>query len=321
MTFIDAAPGVGLLRCAMVNVAAIGESSRWVLLDAGLPGYAGTIRRAADARFGAGARPAAIVLTHGHFDHVGSLRELLGTWDVPVFAHRLELPYLTGRSSYPPPDPLVGRGTMSLVSRLYPRGPIDITGRVEVLPSDRSVPDLPEWKWIHTPGHTPGHVSLFRESDRCLLSGDAIVTTKQESLNAVLTQRRELHGPPAYFTQDWASARDSVRELAALAPAVLIAGHGQPMNGEAMCSALYTLAEHFDAQERPRYGRYASQAAVADDAGTVILPPDPLPRLLAGAGVAAVTLGVVGIAAVARKRARERKWDSHPSVHERPTEG
>ena len=287
----------------MVNVAAIGESSRWVLLDTGLPRYAGVIRRAAEARFGSGARPAAIVLTHGHFDHVGSLQDLLGIWDVPVFAHRLELPYVTGRSSYPPPDPLVGRGTMSLVSRLYPRGPVDITGRVDALPSDGTVPDLPEWRWVHTPGHTPGHVSLFRERDRCLLSGDAIVTTKQESLNAVLTQRVELHGPPAYFTQDWASARDSVRELAALAPDVLVAGHGQPMAGESLRSALSTLAEHFDARERPHYGRYVHQAAVADDTGTVILPPDPLPRLLAGAGAAAAAVGVVWIAAVARRRA------------------
>jgi len=304
VTFIDAAPGVGFLRCAMVNVAAIGESSRWVLLDAGLPGYADTIRRAAEARFGVGARPAAIVLTHGHFDHVGSLQDLLATWDVPVFAHRLELPYLTGRSSYPPPDPLVGRGAMSLFSRLYPRGPIDISGHVEMLPSDGSIPDLSGWRWVHTPGHTAGHVSLFRESDRCLLSGDAVVTTKQESLNAVLTQRRELHGPPAYFTQDWVSARDSVRQLAALAPDVLVAGHGQPMNGDVMRSALYTLAEHFDARERPHYGRYALQAAVADDTGTVILPPDPLPRLLAGAGAVAAAVGVVWIAASARRRAR-----------------
>ena len=303
MTFTDGAAGVGFLRCAIVNVAAIGESSRWVLLDTGLPGYADTIRRAAESRFGAGARPAAIVLTHGHFDHVGSLQELLRTWDVPVFAHLLELPYLTGRSSYPPPDPLVGRGTMSLLSRLYPRAPIDITGRVDVLPSDGSVPDMLGWRWIHTPGHTPGHVSLFRDDDRCLLSGDAVVTTKQESVNAVLTQRLEMHGPPAYFTQDWNSARDSVRQLAALAPETLLAGHGQPMRGELMRQRLYGLGEHFDRRERPRYGRYSVQAAVADDTGTVILPPDPLPKVLAGAGAAAAALGVVWLATAARRRA------------------
>ena len=304
MTFTDVARDVAYMRCALVNVAVLGDSSRWVLVDTGIPGYADSIRRAAEMRFGSGTRPAAIVLTHGHFDHAGSLLELLETWDVPVFAHRLELPYLTGRSSYPPPDPLVGRGSMSLLSRLYPRGPIDISGRIEMLPSDGAVPDLAGWQWIHTPGHTPGHASLFRDADRCLVSGDALTTTKQESFNAVLTQRCEMHGPPAYFTQDWISARESVQRLAALAPATLLAGHGRPMQGEEMRGRLYALAAHFDDQERPRYGRYAAQAAVADDSGTVILPPDPLPRLLVGAGAAAAAIGVIWIAAAARRRAR-----------------
>src|SRR5436190_22099396 len=67
------------------------------------------------------APPRAILLTHGHFDHVGSLGALLRRWpDTPVYAHRLELPYLTGHSSYPPPDPTVGGGFMALASPLFP---------------------------------------------------------------------------------------------------------------------------------------------------------------------------------------------------------
>src|SRR4051812_29789160 len=67
-------------------------------------------------------------------------------------------------------------------------------------PADGSVPALPSWRAIHTPGHAPGHVSLFRESDRLLLAGDAFVTTKQESAVAALLKPRVIHGPPAYFT-------------------------------------------------------------------------------------------------------------------------
>ena len=59
------------------------------------------------------------------------------------------------------------------------------------------------WRWIFTPGHSPGHISLFRDSDRTLIVGDAFVTTKQESLMSVMTQRMEMHGPPMYFTPDW----------------------------------------------------------------------------------------------------------------------
>lgn len=292
-SFVEVAPGVAFMRCGMVNVAVLGDRSRWILMDAGLPGYAGTIRDAANERFGGGARPEAIVLSHGHFDHVGSLKALLETWDVPVYAHRLEMPYLTGRSPYPPPDPLVGRGAMALLSRLYSRAPIDLGSGVRELPPDHTVPSAPEWQWLHTPGHTPGHVSLFREADRTLLSADAVVTTKQESMLAVLAQRCELHGPPAYFTSDWDGARESVQRLASLEPAMLLAGHGQPWAGEGMRARLHELADHFDAWERPRLGRYGKQAAVADETGVVMLPPDPLPGVIAGATAAIAAAGLV----------------------------
>ena len=62
-----------------------------VLVDAGLRGFARTITEAAAEFTGSPAPPAAIVLTHGHFDHIGSLDALLEQWgSVPVFAHRLE---------------------------------------------------------------------------------------------------------------------------------------------------------------------------------------------------------------------------------------
>jgi len=300
--FSEVGREVAYMRCGIVNVAAIGNRARWILVDAGLRGYGRAIRAAADARFGDGSRPAAIILTHGHFDHVGSLEYLLDAWDVPVYAHPLEMPYLTGRSSYPPPDPLVGGGAMALLSRAYPRGPIDITGRVRDLPADGAVPDVVGWRWIHTPGHTPGHVALFREMDRTLVSADALITTKQESMTAVMLQRREIHGPPAYFTPDWDRARESVRALAALAPDLLVPGHGQPWRGEVMRDAVYVLAEHFDRAERPRFGRYATQPAIADSGGIVMLPPDPLPAVLAGVGAIAATAGIAWAATAARKR-------------------
>lgn len=85
---------------------------------------------------------------------------------------------------------------MASLSWAYPRGPIDLGDRVRALPGDGRVPGLPEWRWMHTPGHAPGHVSFFREADRTLIAGDAFITTKQESALAVLAQRPEVHGPP-----------------------------------------------------------------------------------------------------------------------------
>lgn len=287
------------LRIAIVNVYFIGaaDGDGWILVDAGLHGSAGRIVRSAERLYGAGARPRAIVLTHGHFDHVGALGSLLEHWgDVPLFAHEMELPYLTGRSAYPPPDPTVGGGAMAGMSRLYPSGPFDFTGRVQMLPADGAVPAAPGWRWFETPGHSPGHVSLFRSRDRVLIAGDAVVTTKQESMLAALTQRPEMHGPPMYFTPDWENARDSLSRCALLEPEVLATGHGRPMRGAPMRAELQRLADDFEELAMPAHGRYVPEPAIADETGVRHVPPpvaDPVPKLLMTAGAAVM----VGLAA------------------------
>ena len=137
-------------RLVMVNVVFVGTPDAgdrgWVLVDAGIPGAKGLIKGAAEARFGAGARPAAIVLTHGHFDHVGVLEDLAEEWDVPVFAHAAEQPYLDGSAAYPPADPTVGGGALALLSPLYPTKPVDVASRLVILPADGTVPPLPGWR-------------------------------------------------------------------------------------------------------------------------------------------------------------------------------
>ena len=296
----EIADGILFLRTLMVNVYVVRTPASWFLVDAGLGGYAPAIRKAAEDFIGSPVPPAAIVLTHGHFDHVGSLQALLDEWPVPVLAHRLEAPYLTGQSAYPPPDPLVGRGAMSLVSRLYPRGPVDVSRHLRLLSEGDRVPELDGWRWVHTPGHAPGHISLFRDHDRTLLAGDAVTTVKQESMLAVATQRPEVHGPPAYFTADWRSAGESVGHLAALQPDLLATGHGNPLEGPAMRTALRNMAARFDVEEVPSIGRYARQPAVTDERGIVSLPPDPLPRLAAGVALAA---GLTCAVALQRRRA------------------
>ncbi|CAA9307038.1 MAG: Probable metallo-hydrolase YflN [uncultured Gemmatimonadaceae bacterium] len=302
------AADLAYLRTAIVNVFFYGPPDAgdrgWVLIDAGIPGAASRIVDAAAARFGWGARPSAIILTHGHFDHVGALKELARKWEAPVYAHPLELPYLTGRSAYPPPDPTVGGGAMARMAALYPRGPIYVGPRLEELPADESVPGMDGWRWVHTPGHTAGHVSLFRESDRALIAGDAVVTTKQESMLSVLAQRPEVHGPPMYFTQDWGAAGASAAALAALEPQLLATGHGPPMRGAESLAALHDLAANFRERAVPRRGRYVDGGpAVADETGVVSVPPevdDALPRILLGVGVAAVA-GVVLRRVLARR--------------------
>jgi glyoxylase-like metal-dependent hydrolase (beta-lactamase superfamily II) len=256
-------------RLAMVNVVFYGlpkcGDRKWVLIDAGLTGLTGLIESAAEERFGAGARPSAILLTHGHSDHVGGLEKLAAQWDVPIFAHPLEVPYLNGTASYPPADAWVGGGIMPFISKLFPLGPIDVSRRLHALPADVRVPHMPGWRWLHTPGHAAGHISLWRESDRALIVGDAFITTNMESAYSVATQEEELHGPPQFLTHDWEAARQSVQALAALDPEVVITGHGRAMRGPKMRAALRKLASHFDQIAVPRDGHYVSHPARAED--------------------------------------------------------
>ena len=306
--FSAVVPGLSALRDVFVNLYfAFPEdqpAGPWVLIDAGLPGSAGKIRGHAEGLFGA-TPPAAILLTHGHFDHVGALHGLLDAWpDVPVYAHPLELPYLTGRSAYPSPDPTVGGGLMAYLSFAYPKKPYDFGDRVHPLPADGTVPGLPGWRWVSTPGHTFGHVSFFRERDHVLVAGDAITTVVAESGTATLTQRQEVHGPPAYFTPDWAAARASVEWLARMAPEVAATGHGIPMHGEALRSQLAALATRFDALARPKVGRYAQQPATADADGVRSVPPPLVRPWVKGLAAAGLAAAFVALAARRRKGGR-----------------
>jgi glyoxylase-like metal-dependent hydrolase (beta-lactamase superfamily II) len=266
----EIAADVAYQRIAIVNVAYVGRAGAadgsWVLIDTGLPGMTHLIKNAAEARFGKNSRPAAIIMTHAHSDHAGSVEALANEWQVPVFAHMLEHPYLNGTAAYPPPDKSVGGGLMPVLSGLFPRGPFNVGFYLKPLPAD-SVPFMPGWRWVHTPGHSPGHISLWREADRLLIVGDAFITTNQESVYAAMVQKPELHGPPMYYTQDWVASEASVKTLESLRPETVVTGHGRAMHGDQMRQALKLLATDFRQIAVPDHGKYVEHPTTAE-AGT-----------------------------------------------------
>lgn len=269
------APGVWGRKEVFVNFFIIQDltDEGWVLIDAGLKWSSLNIKELAEYLFEKESLPKAIVLTHGHFDHVGSVAKLAEEWNIPVYAHHLEIPYLTGQSNYPPPDPTVGGGLLSTLAFLYPNSPINIWKHLKVLPSNGTIPDLSEWKYIHTPGHTPGHISLYRQSDGVLIAGDAFVTTKQESATSVMLQTKTISGPPKYFTCDWDAAKKSVEELVSLQPKTAATGHGRPMRGKELKEALKRLLEDFDKNSIPTSGRYVPNPAITNANGVMYVPP------------------------------------------------
>ena len=276
------------------NVYLIRFGPSWTLVDAGWSGNdERTIAAAAESVFGSGTRPASMVLTHLHPDHSGATGRLAERWGQVAYVHPDELPLAAGyRPEYAIP---LDRWLMPLIRKL-PRSMqaniaagADLTAAVQAFDPQVGIPGLSDWEAIHSPGHTPGHLSLYRRSDGVLITGDAVVTVDLNSLVGVLTSRQGVFGPPHYSTWDWAAAQRSIATLAALEPRVLATGHGR-VRVEKAAQLLHDLARGQDIPARWRQGLFTG---VDYSARTRYRPPPPLyQRLQKRLGPSLVSLGI-----------------------------
>ncbi|MGX1159721.1 NADPH:quinone reductase-like Zn-dependent oxidoreductase [Arthrobacter sp. SLBN-100] len=254
---IAVAEGVHQVRTGMGRMSShvylVESGPGWVLVDAGWPGAERVITAAAESLFGTGARPAAIVLTHIHPDHTGAAPGLARKWDVPVYVHPDELPLARGVLLDEYANPL-DRWVLRPLMMLLPKGTLpatDMTGVVRILEPGAGVPGLPDWRCVPTPGHTPGHIALFRESDRVLLTGDAVLATDVNSVRGLLTGGSRVSGPPWIATWDRPTAEASIAALARLRPRLLASGHGPAVSAPQAARQLEELAARVTAARRP----------------------------------------------------------------------
>jgi glyoxylase-like metal-dependent hydrolase (beta-lactamase superfamily II) len=235
------APEVYWLPVRGCNVYLVGSAPGWVLIDTGWPDSAERIRQAAAALFGPSARPEAILLTHAHPDHFGSAAELARVWNSPIYAHHDDLPYTEGGVL---PDSLldpVGR-VFAVVERLLPARTVArittsrLKGIVQALPGPGgAVPGLPDWEYLHVPGHSPGHLVFFRRRDRVLVAGDVVLTAP---LWGLLPALQKLSLPPWISSWDWKLTKEQVATISRLEPSVLATGHGAPLVGDKVAGDL-----------------------------------------------------------------------------------
>jgi len=189
-------------------------------------------------------------------------------------------------------------GVLAQMARTFPDHGYDFGDRVRALPMGDTVPALPGWRAVHTPGHTAGHICLWREADRTLLAGDALTTVNQDSLLGMVVQKAEFRRPPAPFTTDWGAAQSSVEHLGKLRPTTVSAGHGPPVSGPHVATALTDFARRL---RPPGNGRYVAQPAIADERGVVSVPPPPPDHIKTAAAATAIAAAVAAVT-LARRR-------------------
>ncbi|EPZ52808.1 MBL fold metallo-hydrolase [Alicyclobacillus acidoterrestris] len=227
----EIAPGVFVLKVEMAYLPDLiypillwDEGKREaVLLDTGMPGNGLEIRRAIEAANVPLDDVKTVLLTHQDIDHIGGLPEFLASvkHSVTVLAHEADKPYIEGERPLMKLNQETMQGLLDLMveeeakrfQMLFADPPFT---RVNNILSDGQTLDLLGGVTvIHTPGHTPGHISLYLHASRILITADAMAAD-----NGRLT------GPNPYLTPDMATAIQSLSKFANLEIDTAVCYHG-----------------------------------------------------------------------------------------------
>jgi glyoxylase-like metal-dependent hydrolase (beta-lactamase superfamily II) len=236
------APGIHRIDHAFVNCYLVEDGDSVTLVDAGLPATWPFILKALDA---IGRRPAdvaALVLTHAHFDHVGTARRFQREIGGPVHVHPMDAfiarhPYRYMHERARGLYPLLFPRAVPVLASMTAAGALTVAGISDTLPLPGSgtldVPGHPSV--LFTPGHTRGHCALhFAERD-AVITGDALVTLDPYTGGT---------GPQIVAgaaTGDSGLALSSLGKISATGARTLLPGHGSPWRGdpaEAVAEAL-----------------------------------------------------------------------------------
>jgi glyoxylase-like metal-dependent hydrolase (beta-lactamase superfamily II) len=186
----------------------------YLLVDSGPAEFSGEMVKAVSRATG-GKGPKAVIITHAHPAHVGGLMALRLAWNVPVFCHKQELPYLSGKLS---------------IYDVHSTNPIFWIKKLLMEPVHWGVREARSVRQgetflgatvLHLPGHTPGHLGLIHKADRAILCGDAVFNlNNRPRVASILT------------TPDRKSQRKSIANLSEFEFDHLLPSHGAPIMTE-----------------------------------------------------------------------------------------
>ena len=212
---LEVLPQVYQITLGGANIVLIAEKEM-TLVDTGFPGGSAQVVDLIN-RLGRSAEEIGlIILTHNHFDHAGGLLDLKKLSRAKVAGHRADFNSGDGPLPYP--------GMVQKLLRLRPFSALRWAFSLKpdaidtVLAGGEVLSPLGGLEVIHTPGHTPGSISLYSPARKLLIAGDA------------LNKRRDiLRLPPKMASTDLTQAIDSVEKIAGLDFDTLCLGHGRPL--------------------------------------------------------------------------------------------
>jgi hydroxyacylglutathione hydrolase len=228
--------GVWLLRGdfrGAMNIYFLEDGDGVIQFDAGTK----SMRKAAKAEAAQLGGLKKVVLGHAHADHRGTAPYL----DAPVYCHPDEIADAESDASIAPYMDLSElpvapvRWLYPLLLRRWDGGAVKIAGTV--IAGD----DVAGFEVIHFPGHAPGLIGLWRESDRVAIVSDVIYLVDSARLKEL--PEGEASVPHPAWAWNHEKAKESVRRLAALEPKVVCAGHERPLRGENLRETLERAAE------------------------------------------------------------------------------
>ena len=165
-----------------------------------------------------GRRLQAHVATHAHPDHVGATHAVASKLGIPVWAHAAD------RAAIEDIDQIGLRQPDALINKVFAKvmlGPSHPVAR-ELVEGD----EVAGFTVLHTPGHSVGHIALWRERDGVLILGDVL-----NNQHPILGFPRGLRLPLDVFTPDPATNRASAKRLGELGAKTVLFGHGRPHEG------------------------------------------------------------------------------------------
>ncbi|WP_449462149.1 MBL fold metallo-hydrolase [Tardisphaera miroshnichenkoae] len=198
------AEGIDLIDGTSANVYVFTVGDAVVQVDAGIDKSAHEVLSYYESR---GIKPTAVVLTHSHIDHIRGLKAIFDLYRPSVYAHRDEIPVITGQRPQYSKNRLMG-----LLYPLFKAPTVPLVDDVSALA-------LPNVRIIETPGHTPGSVTIVleRADGRFAFAGDAAF----EKNGTLYVNER--------YSLDVKKARDSLKIITSLSPVTVLPGHGKPV--------------------------------------------------------------------------------------------